>query len=125
MKESCGDEACKEVIIPSGDLAAEAQGVLAGSLSDEVLGEVFDSGEIGRSVIGADAAFIVAEDHVHDPMQAVLDCPMTADDGSEKDRQQDERGDVEACLPLDRIASLPGAFDDDDSFQAGPVVALL
>jgi hypothetical protein len=29
-------------------------------------------------VIGSDAAFVVAENHVHDPMQAVLDRPVAA-----------------------------------------------
>jgi hypothetical protein len=29
VKGSCGDEACEEVVVPSGDFAPEAQGVLA------------------------------------------------------------------------------------------------
>jgi hypothetical protein len=89
------------------------------------VGHVLDRGEVGRRVIDADPALVVAEDHAHDPMQAVLDCPMNADDRPEKDRQQDERGDVEACLPLDLVTDFPGAFGDDDGFQAGPVVAFL
>ena len=31
-------------------------------------------------MIGAHAALIVAEDHVHDPMEAILDTPMAAED---------------------------------------------
>jgi len=50
---------------------------------------------------------------------------MTADDRPEKDRQQDQRGDVEACLPIDLVTNSPGAFDNDDSLQAGPIVAFL
>ena len=73
VEASCGDEVCEEVVVPRGDLAPETQGVLAGSLPDQVVGHVFDGGEISRSVIGSDAALVVAEDHVHDPMQAVLD----------------------------------------------------
>jgi hypothetical protein len=33
VKESCGDEACEEVVIPGGDFAAESEGILSpGSL---------------------------------------------------------------------------------------------
>jgi hypothetical protein len=32
---------------------------------------MFDSREISGSMIGSDPAFIVAKDHVHDPVQAV------------------------------------------------------
>src|SRR5260370_35578147 len=50
---------------------------------------------------------------------------MTADDRPQKACQQHQRSDVEACLPLDLIADLSGAFDDDDGLQAGPLVAFL
>jgi hypothetical protein len=40
---------------------------------------VFDGGEVGWGVIGADAALVVAESHIHDPVQAVLDHPMGSD----------------------------------------------
>ena len=33
-----GDEACKEVVVPGGNLAAEAEGILARRLSDQVVG---------------------------------------------------------------------------------------
>lgn len=29
--KSCGDEACEEVVVPGGDLAAEAEGIFAGA----------------------------------------------------------------------------------------------
>ena len=57
-----GDQADEELVIPRGDLTSEAHGVLAGSLPDQVMGHVFDGGKIGRSVIGPDAALVVAED---------------------------------------------------------------
>ena len=41
-------------------------------------------------MVGSDAAFIIAKDHVHDPVQAVLDRPVTADDRSQKAAQQDQ-----------------------------------
>jgi hypothetical protein len=79
VKNSCDDEACEEVVVPSGDFAAEADGILAWSSSDQVEGHMLDGGEVGGSVIGADAAFVVAEIHVHDPVKAVLDHPMGSD----------------------------------------------
>jgi len=47
------------------------------------LRDVFDGGEIRRGVTCADAAFVVSEDHIHDPIQAVFDSSMVADDGGE------------------------------------------
>src|SRR5258707_15476475 len=79
VKNSCCDEACEEVVIPSGDFAAEADGILAWGSSDQVEGHMLDGGEVGGWVIGADAAFVVAEIHVHDPVKAVLDHPMGSD----------------------------------------------
>src|ERR1035437_8796838 len=90
VKVLCGDEACEEIVVPGGDLTPESQGVLAGSLSDEIMGHVFDGGKIGWGVIGSNAALVVAEDHVHYPVQAVLDCPVTADDRSKQASQQDQ-----------------------------------
>ena len=79
VKGSCGDEVCEEVVVPGGDFAPEAQGVLAFGVAEKVEGHVLDGGEVGGSVIGSHAAFVVAKDHVHDPVQAVLDGPMAAD----------------------------------------------
>src|SRR5258708_33863246 len=64
-------------------------------------------------------------------MQAVLDCPVATDDRPQKTCQQDQGGDVEACLPLDLVGprAWPGDFtdavDDDDAFETGPIVAVL
>lgn len=87
-------------------------GVLAGSLSNEVVGHVFDCGEIGGRVIGSEAALVVAEDHIHDPMQAILDRPMSAHDRSQEVGQQDQRGDVEPRLLLDLVAVPPTRSED-------------
>ena len=67
------DDGCEEVVVTGSHLAFEAKGVLSGRCSDEVEGDVFKCGEVCGSVVGAHTAFVVAEDHVHDPMQAVLD----------------------------------------------------
>src|SRR6059058_4681678 len=36
---------------------------------------MFDGGEVGWGVVGSDAALVIAEDHVHDPVQAVASRP--------------------------------------------------
>src|SRR5215467_1224258 len=73
------DEACEEFVVPSGDFSTEPERILAGGSSDQVEGHMFNSGEVGRGMIGADAAFVVAEIHVHDPVKAVLDQPVGSD----------------------------------------------
>ena len=82
VKESCCDKAGKEVIVPRGDFALEAEAVLSGRPADQVEGHVLDGGEIGRGVISAHAALVVAEDQVHDPVEAVFDGPMCTNDRS-------------------------------------------
>jgi hypothetical protein len=59
--------------------AGEADGILAWGSSDQVEGHMLDGSEVGGSVIGSDAAFVVAEIHVHDPVKAVLDHPIGSD----------------------------------------------
>ena len=76
-------------------------------------------------MFGFDAAFVVANDHVQDPVQAVFHRPMISDHGSERLRQQDQRGDVEARLALDLVADFTLALDHDDAFQSRPIVPLL
>jgi hypothetical protein len=88
VKKSCGNETCEEVVVPGGDFAFGAEAWLAGSFADQIVGHVFEGGEVGGGVLGADAAFVVAEDHVHHPMEAVLDRPMAADDGADRVGQQ-------------------------------------
>lgn len=85
---------------------------------------VLHGGEVGRRVIGADACLVVAENHVHDPMQAVLDSPMSAHDRGNESRRQGQRGNVVARLGGDLAVDLAKAFNHDDNGQAGPVVAL-
>src|SRR5208282_5361468 len=85
-----GDQACEKVVIPRGNLSPAAQGVLTGSLPEQVVGHVFKGGEISRGMIGPDAALVIAEDHIHDPVQAVLDGPVAAHDRPEEVRQHDQ-----------------------------------
>ena len=89
------------------------------------MGHVLEGGEIGGRVIGSDAAFVVAENHVHHPVETVLDRPVAADDGAEPACEACQRGDVEAGLALDLVGDFARALDHDDALQPWPVVALL
>src|SRR4051794_30730264 len=121
----CCDEAGEVVVVPCGDLSPEAERVLAGGSARQVQRHVFDGGEVGWGVVGSDAAFVIAEDHVHDPVQTVLDGPMASHDHGQAFGWQAQRSDEEPRFPFDRAADLAEAVDDDDALQAGPVGALL
>jgi hypothetical protein len=73
----------QEIVVPSGDFAAESDGTFARGSSDEVEGHVFDGGEVGGCVIGTDPAFVVAENHIQDPVKTVLDHPMDSNSRSD------------------------------------------
>jgi hypothetical protein len=50
------------------------------------MGHVLYGGEVGWRMTGSDAALVVAEKHVHYPVQAVLNRPVAAHDGPEQNR---------------------------------------
>ena len=81
--------------------------------------------KLAGAFVGPHAAFVVAEDHVQHPMQAVFDHPMAADHRSDLVGQQDQRGDVEAHLTIDLVADFARALDHDDAPQTGPIVSFL
>jgi hypothetical protein len=89
---------------------------------------VFDR---GCCVIGADTAFVVAENHIKDPVKAVLDHSMGSDGQSDLVGNPEQRSDVEARLALDFIGfrAWSGYFarapDHDDAFQSRPLVTFL
>ena len=72
VKKLSGNEAYQELVVPGWDFALEAEALLAGCPANEVKRHVLDGGEIGGGMIGADTALVISEDHVHDPVQAVL-----------------------------------------------------
>jgi hypothetical protein len=76
-------------------------------------------------VLCPDAAFIVAEDHVHDPVEAILDRPMAPHDRPRRVGSQRKRGDLEAGLTLDLACGFAGALNDDDGLQTRPFVPFL
>ncbi len=42
--------------------------------------------KIGGRIIGVDAAFVVTEDHVQDPVEIIFYQPMASDDRTNKNR---------------------------------------
>ena len=86
---------------------------------------MLERGEVGGRVILADTAFVVAEDHIQHPMQAVLHGPVAANDGADQVCRQRQGGDVKAGLLLDFVPNFTRALDHDDALQPRPVVALL
>ncbi len=67
-----------------------------------------DDGEIAGGMAGADATGILAEGDIQEPMDAVLDPPMTADASGE--RLGTERGTQEVVVPFTGrwvVADLP------------------
>lgn len=85
---SGSDEGCEKFVVPGGGHSLEALGVFARGLADQIIGHVLERGKICRGVFGSYPAFGVAEDHIHDPVQAVLDRPVIADHGADQSRRQ-------------------------------------
>ena len=86
---------------------------------------MLDDGEVEGGVVGSHAAFVVAEDHVEHPVEAVFDHPVTADHRSQGVGEEGERGDVEPRLGFDLAVGFPFALDHDDRLQARPLVVVL
>src|SRR5208283_1506764 len=84
---------------------------------------MLDGREVGGRVLFADAAFVVAKEHVHHPVETVFDAPMAPDGLGESSRIRLEGGDVVTGLALDPACDLAGAFDHDDALKPWPVVA--
>lgn len=73
MKASSGDETCEEVIVPCDDFASRSKRIAGVGQSQEIGRDVLDGGEIGGSVVGSDAAFVITEHHIQNPVQAVFE----------------------------------------------------
>ena len=107
------------------------RGSLPGAFRIRLWAHVLDGREVGWRVIGSDAALIVEEDHVHDPIRAVPDRPMAADDRVRRRLASKTSEVMQPGLALDlvvlraRTGDLANAVNDDDGFEAGPIVAFL
>src|SRR3954470_15007179 len=85
------DEGFEVAWVPSGELAAVFEACGWRGLSHEVQGHVSDDGHVLGAIAGAQASEVVVEDHVHDPVQAVLNAPMGANRTSEGQSIQKSR----------------------------------
>src|SRR5260370_9599931 len=76
-------------------------------------------------MLSVDGAFVIAEADVHDPMEAVLDGQMAADDGAKLVSQPCQRSNVKPGFAFDFIADFARALAHDNAVEAGPIVAFL
>ena len=79
----CFDEVGEIVIVPGGGFESQPDLIPAWVFACEVGGHVFDCDEVLGGLIGSDAAFVILEGHVENPVQAVLNGPMVAHHGCE------------------------------------------
>ncbi|GAJ30015.1 hypothetical protein AA0498_0666 [Acidomonas methanolica] len=86
---------------------------------------MLDHCEVCGSIFGPDAAFIVAKHHVHDPVEAIFDRPVTADDRAEEVRRHEQGGDVIPGFAFHLAIDLALAVDHDHGVQARPAMAFL
>ena len=104
-------------------LRRRTDGIFARSVAGvEIVGDMPAGCEISWGVVGSDAAFIVAKDHVHDPVQGVLDGPVRADHGADRGGWHRQRGDVEACLVGDLAVDLARLSTTTTAFRPGQMV---
>ena len=86
---------------------------------------VLEGDEVLGSVVGSDPAGVVAEGHIHDPMEVVLDSPMVTHDGV-KFLGVELRGcHVMAGFASAHAVDLAGGFDDAEPGEARPFVTFL
>ena len=107
---SGGGEAYEILIVPGGGLPPGADGHFAGRLAGEIMRHMLKCYEVCCGVAHAHPAVIVAKDHVHHPMQTVLNGPVAADGAGDPLCSIGERGDVESgfrldLLPVSRVLS--------------------
>jgi hypothetical protein len=124
MKDSFHDEACEEVAVRCGGFTLATHGAFRGGVSHRLACPVLYRREVGGSAVLADAAFAVAENHIHHPGQTVLHRPTIADERPERGRQQRQRRNVETRFPLDPAPGFAHALDHDDALQSWPNMAL-
>jgi hypothetical protein len=73
---------------------------------EDIEGRMTDHRKIQGRIVPSGSAAILVEDHVHHPMQAVLDAPMRARGGEEGFRVWRERGDAKSDLDAFGAAGL-------------------
>ena len=81
-----------------------------------------EDGEVLRGVAVPGAVVVLVEGDVEDPVEAVLDAPVAADDAGEVSGVGRQAGEVVASLRRDRVTDAAGRLDADDALEVGPGV---
>src|SRR3954452_12827510 len=106
---------------PAGLFSLDREAVLArGPVPDQVERDALDQCHVARTIIRAQALVVVAEDDIQNPMDRVLDRPMTPDGLQELVRRQGPRGDVVAGERRDLAAPHERAVHGGDRLEPGP-----
>ena len=83
---------------------------------------MFDDGEVHGCLAFADAGGVVAEGHIHHPMEGIFDRPMAADGMQQPLRVWRQRGDVIAGFGGGSVLDDTDGFDAQDRGKASPAV---
>jgi hypothetical protein len=76
--------------------------------------------EVSRRLSGAGGAGVLLHLHIFDPVEAVLDLPVTSDDGGQCFSGRVMAGDVVGGLGEWFPSAEAGAVDDDEGGEVGP-----
>lgn len=110
-----------------GEVAERGCDFLDGGESQEAEGGVAEGGEVLRSVAGLHLALVLAPGDVADPVEPILDPPVTLPTGQEQSRVGPRWGDAgDRVLDFDRLLAAPGRrpLKPADLFQAWPIEML-
>ena len=87
--------------------------------SQEVQRDVADGGHVLGAMAGAEPAEVFVEDHIEDPVQAVLDVPVRADGAGKQHGIQRDGAEMEAPLDAGLAAALGLGLDHGGGLQTG------
>jgi len=120
MVEDVGENAHVQHCIPHG----VADGVLARDDADGVERHAFEGGAVARAVVAPHERRILAHGHVENPVQVVLNSPMTARQGEQALGRIGVSKQVELAFRRCRTGPLAdaGAVHPADGRKAGPAV---
>src|SRR6476659_1030867 len=108
----CNEHLDEKAIVPSCGLATLTERLFTWRTADQVVCNVADNREVGRSIVGSHPALVIAEGHVHDPVKSILDAPVIANSRPDLVRGPRRRGNIEPPLPLGFGPEFADAVDD-------------
>jgi hypothetical protein len=90
----CNEHLDEKAIVPSCGLATLTERLFTWRTADQVVCNVADNREVGRSIVGSHPALVIAEGHVHDPVKSILDAPVIANSRPDLVRGPRRRGNI-------------------------------